>query len=397
MAHVLGDPAEADAWLDEALAGVDTVLHLAGGPKGDDEATRRLVAAARRAGVRHLVYVAGIGADKVPLGYFQAKHAAEEAVAGSGPPYTILRAAQFHDLAFAVVEKMAKPPLLPAPGGVRWQPVDVREVGGRLVELAFDEPAGLVPDLAGPTVYGMDELARAYLTARGRSRKLPPVREPGRVGRAYRAGRTSPRPAPSTGGAPGRSSWRSGRRPELSLRGRRVSAMSFLDLVRATPVAVDYLLWPGDFNLDAYSHVEEVVLASGEGLEEVAKCGAGGTFFLCGEGGDERPVLYADSEGGAAVMAVGLEEMVRLLLAVPWWRDCVRLTEEESAEAAEQYLEDEPDLFADRDAAAAALGLEVPTVAEALARLREVAFGLGPSYVLLNAEEGNPYEPLFRP
>ncbi|MGW3039506.1 hypothetical protein ACWC9T_05510 [Kitasatospora sp. NPDC001159] len=172
--------------------------------------------------------------------------------------------------------------------------------------------------------------------------------------------------------------------------------MSFLDRVRATPVAVDYLLWPGDFSLDAYSHVEEVVLASGEALEEVAKCGAGGTFFLCGEGGDERPVLYADSEGGAALMAVGLEEMVRLLLALPWWRDCVRLTEEESAEAAEAFLEEEPDLFADRDAAAAALGLEVPTVAEALARLREVAFGLGERYVLLNAVEGNAYEPLLR-
>ncbi|MFF2079905.1 hypothetical protein ACFVXG_34740 [Kitasatospora sp. NPDC058162] len=172
--------------------------------------------------------------------------------------------------------------------------------------------------------------------------------------------------------------------------------MSFLDRLRATPATVDYLLWPGDFSLDAYSHVEEVVLASGEALEEVGKCAAGGTFFLCGEGGDERPVLYADSEGGAALLAADLEELVRLLLAVPWWHDFVRLTEEESAEAAEAYLADEPDLLADRDAAAAAIGLEVPTPAEALARLREAAFGLGPAYVLLNAVEGNAYRPLFR-
>ncbi|MFF2079906.1 SDR family oxidoreductase [Kitasatospora sp. NPDC058162] len=185
---LLGDQAEAAARLDEALAGVGTVLHLAGGPKGDDEATRRLVAAAVRAGVRHLVYISVIGADKVPLGYFRAKHAAEEAVAGSGLPYTVLRAAQFHDLAFTVVEKMAKLPVLPAPGGVRWQPVDVREVAARLVELALEEPAGLVPDLAGPTVYEMGELTRAYLVARGRSRRQLPVRVPGKVGRAYRAG-----------------------------------------------------------------------------------------------------------------------------------------------------------------------------------------------------------------
>ncbi|MFG3225548.1 SDR family oxidoreductase [Kitasatospora sp. NPDC048194] len=185
---LLGDAAEADARLDEALAGVHTVLHLAGGPKGDDEATRRLVAAARRAGVRHLVHISVIGADKVPLGYFRAKLAAEEAVAGSGLPYTVLRAAQFHDLAFTVVEKMAKLPLVPAPGGVRWQPVDVREVAARLVELALGEPAGPVPDLAGPAVYGMDELTRRYLAARGRSRRMLPVRVPGKVGRAYRSG-----------------------------------------------------------------------------------------------------------------------------------------------------------------------------------------------------------------
>ncbi|MEV7355150.1 hypothetical protein [Kitasatospora sp. NPDC091276] len=169
-----------------------------------------------------------------------------------------------------------------------------------------------------------------------------------------------------------------------------------LDAIRANPAALDYLAWPGDLSLDHYPHVEEVVLASGEALEPVAKDGAGGTFFLCGEGGEERPVLYADSEGGAAVLAVGLPELVRLLLAVPWWRDCPRLTVEESAEAAEEYLEDEPGLYAERDAAAAALGLEVPGVAAALARLREVAVGLGPAYVLLNAEEGGAYEPLFR-
>ncbi|MFI8459204.1 SDR family oxidoreductase [Kitasatospora sp. NPDC085464] len=200
---LLGDPAEAAVRLDEALAGVDTVLHLAGGPKGDDTATALLVAAARRAGVRHLVYISVIGADRIPLGYFRAKLAAEEAVAGSGLPYTVLRAAQFHDLAFTVVEKMVKLPVVPAPGGVRWQPVDVREVAARMVELALDEPAGAVPDLAGPTVYEMRELTRRYLEARGRGRRQLPVRVPGKVGRAYRAGENLARP----GAEHGRRTW----------------------------------------------------------------------------------------------------------------------------------------------------------------------------------------------
>ncbi|KAB8161896.1 NAD(P)H-binding protein [Streptomyces sp. 3MP-14] len=176
--------------IDTALEGVETVLHLAGGPRGDDVATRNLVAAARRAGtVRHLVLVSVVGADSVPLGYFRAKHEAERAVAASGIPFTTLRAAQFHDLALKVVEKTARMPVVPSPGGLRWQPVDAREVAARLVELALGEPAGRVPDLVGPRVYSLGELTRGYLGARGRRRRpLLPVRMPGKVGRAYRAG-----------------------------------------------------------------------------------------------------------------------------------------------------------------------------------------------------------------
>jgi len=53
---------------------------------------------------------------------------AERAVADSGIPWTTLRAAQFHDLALTMVEKMTRLPLLPVPGGLRLQPVDAREV-----------------------------------------------------------------------------------------------------------------------------------------------------------------------------------------------------------------------------------------------------------------------------
>ncbi|MEX2984455.1 SDR family oxidoreductase [Streptomyces sp. C36] len=177
-----------DEGIAPALDGVETVLHLAGGPKGDDEATRNLVRAAQRADVKHLVYISVIGADKVPLGYFKAKLGAEQAVAGSGLPWTTLRAAQFHDLVLKVVGTMTKMPVVPVPGGLRFQPVDAREVAARLVELTLGEPAGLVPDLAGPTVYGLADLSRGYLRARGKSRPMLPVRMPGKAGRAYRAG-----------------------------------------------------------------------------------------------------------------------------------------------------------------------------------------------------------------
>lgn len=78
--------------------------------------------------------------------------------------------------------------MVPIPGGLRFQPVDSRDVAGRIAELALGEPAGRVPDLAGPKVYGLAELVRGYLQARGKRRLMMPIRMPGKAGRAYRAG-----------------------------------------------------------------------------------------------------------------------------------------------------------------------------------------------------------------
>ena len=185
--YVTGDLLKGEG-IEPAVDGAEIILHLAGGPKGDDEATRNLVRAASRARVQHLVHISVIGADRVPLGYFRSKLGAERAVADSGLPWTTLRAAQFHDLVLNVVQKMVKLPVIPVPGGLRFEPVDSDEVAARLVELTLGKPAGLVPDLAGPKVYGMAELIREYLRARGMRRSMMPVRMPGKAGRAYRAG-----------------------------------------------------------------------------------------------------------------------------------------------------------------------------------------------------------------
>lgn len=194
--YIIGDLATG-AGVDEAVDGVGTIVHLAGSTKGDDQKTRTLVNAATRAGKPHLVYISVVGADQVPVvgradramfGYFAAKLASEQIVAGSGLPWTTLRATQFHDLAFATAEQMAKLPVIPVPTGVRFQPVDTGEVAARLVELSLAEPAGLVPDIAGPRIYEMKDLIRGYLKARGKRRLLMPARLPGKAARAMRDG-----------------------------------------------------------------------------------------------------------------------------------------------------------------------------------------------------------------
>src|SRR5205823_2002956 len=174
-----------------------TIVHLAGSARGDEEKARNLVRAAARAGAPHLVYISVVGADRIPVvsrvdramfGYFAAKRAAEQVVADSGLPWTTLRATQFHDLTLTTVRQLAKLPVVPVPAGFRFQPVDAGEVAARLVELALGQPAGLVPDIAGPRVYGMAELLRGYLRASHRHRLILPVRLPGEAARAIRAG-----------------------------------------------------------------------------------------------------------------------------------------------------------------------------------------------------------------
>ena len=183
--------------LDAAVAGIETIVHCAGSAKGDEDKARNLVSAAARAGVRHLVYISVVGADRLPVvsgidramyGYFAAKLAAERVIEESGIPYTILRATQFHDFVLTVLEQMAKIPVMATWGGARFQPVDAGEVAARLAELALGEPAGLVPDIAGPRVYRMEDMARDYLRATGKRRWVVPVKAPGKAAAAYRAG-----------------------------------------------------------------------------------------------------------------------------------------------------------------------------------------------------------------
>jgi uncharacterized protein YbjT (DUF2867 family) len=193
---MIGDLATGEG-IQAAVDGVGTIVHSAGSPKGDEDKARNLVRAASRAGVEHLTYISVVGADRIPVvsrldramfGYFAAKLGAERIIEDSGLPWTTLRATQFHDLTLMTVRQMVRIPVVPVPAGWRVQPVDAGEVAVRLVQLALGEPSGLVPDIGGPRVYGMDEVVHSYLRAAGRRRLLMPVKLPGKAARAFRDG-----------------------------------------------------------------------------------------------------------------------------------------------------------------------------------------------------------------
>jgi uncharacterized protein YbjT (DUF2867 family) len=183
--------------IERGVDGIRIILHCAGAQKGDDVATRNLVRAASQARVDHLVNISVIGADRIPVvsgidramfGYFGFKWAAERVVAESGLAWTTLRASQFHGAFLALSQQMAKLPVIPVFAGFRFQPIDEAEVAARLVDLALGKPAGLVPDMGGPRMYGQADLMRAYLRARGTRRLLVPLWIPGSAASAVRAG-----------------------------------------------------------------------------------------------------------------------------------------------------------------------------------------------------------------
>ncbi|BCO34602.1 NmrA family transcriptional regulator [Mycobacterium heckeshornense] len=178
--HVVGDVRTGEG-LAEAIRGVDTIVHCV-------DPAHHVVDAALAAGKPHVVFISIVGVDRVPLGYYRRKLADEQLIMDSGLPWTVLRATQFHDLIAAALRMLATPPILMVPAGWRVQPIDVREVGARLAELALDGPAGRVADMGGPEVLPIAELARRYLAAVGKRRPVVSLPLPGRISRGYRSG-----------------------------------------------------------------------------------------------------------------------------------------------------------------------------------------------------------------
>ena len=176
--------------IDAALDGVDVVLHCATqGTRGKDVvAATNLISAARRAGVTNIIFVSIVGIDHIPLPYYQAKLRVEELLEASGVGHTIIRATQFHDLIETTFAIQRYSPAVFVLKGVRFQPIDTRDVASHLVSLIDEQPAGRVGDIGGPAVYTHAELAHMYLSARGSRRRVVGLPVPGGLVGALKSG-----------------------------------------------------------------------------------------------------------------------------------------------------------------------------------------------------------------
>jgi uncharacterized protein YbjT (DUF2867 family) len=186
------------AGLDEALSGAEAVIDVSNRPTTSrkrsvsffEAATKNLVQAGLRAGVRHHVALSIVGIDRVDFGYYAGKRRQEELVLASPLPTSVLRATQFHEFAGQVLERMPGPvALVPT---MQVQPIAAREVADALVVQALDSPVGMAPQLAGPEKESLADMARQLLRAKGSRRRVLQVRLPVRGAAAMASGGLRP-------------------------------------------------------------------------------------------------------------------------------------------------------------------------------------------------------------
>jgi uncharacterized protein YbjT (DUF2867 family) len=189
------------AGLTGAVRGVDAIVQLATAPRKtretDVDGTRRLLAAAKTAGVRHVLFVSINGIDRAPLGYYRLKIAAEDAVKASGVPYTIVRATQFPSLVDTLLTVSGKLGPVIVDTSFVVQPVHVDDVAERIAAMLAAGPHGETIEFGGPEVLRFDRLVREWQSARGTKRPVWSLRLPGSLARAVRGGAltTTARPA----------------------------------------------------------------------------------------------------------------------------------------------------------------------------------------------------------
>lgn len=168
------------AGLDEALAGVDTVVDVANSPSFEDRAVleffqvsgRNLLAAEARAGVRHHVALSVVGTHRLAeSGYFRGKIAQEQLIVAAGVPYTIVHSTQFFEFLGGIVQSGAEG------GEVRLSPAFVQPIASDEVALAMADATLAAPvngtvEIAGPERVRLAELAQRYLHQTGDARSV---------------------------------------------------------------------------------------------------------------------------------------------------------------------------------------------------------------------------------
>lgn len=151
-----------------------------------ETATTNLLRAEQAAEVGHHVALSIVGIDRIDASYYAGKLDQERAVARGDVPFTIARAAQFHEFAGQLLSSMRGPlAILPK---TLMRPVAAREVGEHLIDAVEAGPVGRARDLVGPRDEKLADVARRQLRFDGIRRRVLSVRLPGAYGAGLASG-----------------------------------------------------------------------------------------------------------------------------------------------------------------------------------------------------------------
>ncbi len=166
--------------LDAALAGVDVVVDVANSPSFEDKAVleffqisgRNLLAAEKRAGVRHHVALSVVGTRRLAeSGYFRGKIAQEDLIEAAGIPYTIVHSTQFFEFLGGIVQSGTQGDEVRL-SSAYVQPIASDDVAQAMADATLGAPVNGIVEIAGPQKVRLSELAQRYMGRIGDSRSV---------------------------------------------------------------------------------------------------------------------------------------------------------------------------------------------------------------------------------
>ena len=166
--------------LDAALAGVDVVVDVANSPSFEDKAVleffqtsgRNLLAAEKRAGVRHHVALSVVGTRRLAeSGYFRGKIAQEDLIEAAGIPYTIVHSTQFFEFLGGIVQSGTQGEEVRL-SSAYVQPIASDDVALAMADATLGAPVNGIVEIAGPEKVRLSELAQRYMGRIGDTRTV---------------------------------------------------------------------------------------------------------------------------------------------------------------------------------------------------------------------------------
>lgn len=166
--------------LAEVLDGAAVVVDVSNSPSFADEpvmeffrtSTTNLLEYSKKAGVGHYVALSVVGTERLAeSGYFRAKIVQESLIRDSGQPYSIVHATQFFEFVKTIADFSMVDDKIHLPSALI-RPMASDDVAAGVGRVAVGEPLNGIREIGGPEEFGLDELVRKFLAAKGDPREV---------------------------------------------------------------------------------------------------------------------------------------------------------------------------------------------------------------------------------